>query len=493
MKSFIQYCLLLLVGMAGFAACKKDENNNNSSNQYALRISNGAQSVNPDESITYQAVLIDKTGAISTPSNVSWSSSNTNVATISGNGQVTIASVGTTTIRASVSINGSTLTAEAPLSVRAQGVFMVAPWAILVDTEFPDIQLEPVYLGTGSTAYTYTSSNTSIATVSASGVVNFVAAGSCEITVTATGLDGQPSVIVPVVVLGVPTVELPVARITLSPASHNIFKTETAQFNARAYKADGSEVTTTMTWSVEDPAIASVSQSGVVTGLAVGETKVRVEAQGIVAEAAVYVAPTKTLVITPYYTTIAPSGTRQFSAQLYNVSRNSNGDFVLTAGVTPSNLHWEIPTYGFSMFDIATVNQQGLVTMKSDAMPSMMTVLLVSDPNNTDTEAGAASIGVAVGSGCNCGTRDAAAASLRLSSASSVTLSMGQTHQIQADVLDANGNVLSNAAIEYCSSDIQVADVDATGEISATAFLPNTATITVCHGNLSRTVTVNVQ
>jgi plastocyanin len=279
----------------------------------------------------------------------------------------------------------------------------------------------------------------------------------------------------------------------MSPASHNIFKNETAQFTARAYKADGSEVSTTMVWSVEDPAIASVSQSGVVTGLAVGETKVRVEAQGIVSEAAVYVAPTKTLVITPYYTTIAPSDTRQFTAQLYNVSRNSNGDFVLTAGVTPSNLHWEIPTYGFSMFDFATVNQQGLVTMKSDAMPAMMTVLLVSDPNSTDTEAGAASIGVAMSSGCNCGTRDAAAASIRLNSASSVTLSMGQTHQIQADVLDANGNVLSSASLNYCSSDIQVADVDATGEISATAFLPNTATVTVCHGNLSRTITVNVQ
>lgn len=493
MRNFIQYCLLLLVGVAGFTACKKDEDSNNSSNQYVLRIANGAQSINPDESITYQAILIDKTGAVSTPSGISWSSSNTSIATISGNGQVTVASVGTTTIRASVSMNGSTLTAEAPLSVRAQGLFMVAPWAILVDTEFPDIQLEPVYLGTGSTTYTYASSNSSIATVSASGVVNFVGAGSCDITVTATGLDGQPSVIVPVVVLGVPSVELPVARIALSPASHNIFKNETAQFTARAYKGDGSEVSTTMTWSVEDPTIASVDQSGQITGLAVGETTVRVTAQGIVAEAAIYVAPTKTLVITPYYTTIAPSDTRQFAAQLYNVSRNSSGDFVLTAGVTPSNLRWEIPTYGFSMFDIATVNQQGLVTMKSDATPGMQTLLMVSDPNNADTEAGAASIGVAVSSGCNCGTQDANAVSLRLNSAATVTLSMGQTHQIQADVLDVRGNVLSSAALNYCSADIQVADVDASGEITATAFLANTTTITVCHGSLRRTITVTIQ
>lgn len=94
--------------------------------------------------------------------------------------------------------------------------------------------------------------------------------------------------------------------------------------------------------------------------------------------------------------------------------------------------------------------------------------------------------------GCNCGNQDAAASSITLSSSNTVTLSVGQTSQIQAEVVDAQGNPVSGASLTYCSDNIQVADVSSGGKITATGF-SGTATITVCHGNLSKTVSVTLQ
>lgn len=491
MKTFYYFLLPLL--LLSIVSCKKDKKSDSDSEK-VLAIENGAMTVKPDGgNVTYKAVLIDKEGTRTEATGVTWSSSEQGTATISASGLVSVVQPGVTTIKASVTIDGVTLTAEAPLNIQVQGVFVVAPSAILVDTEFPDIQLEPVYLGTGSTTYSYQSNNTSVATVSSSGLVNFIAAGSCQITVTASGLDGSPSVIVPVVVLGAPTITLPISRIVVAPASHAILKSETAQFSAKAYKSDNQEVSTTFTWSVTDPNIASIDASGNVTPLKIGSTTIRAMAEGVVGEAELMVVSDKVIIVDPYYTTAAAGATKQFTAKQYQVVRDGGGELALGAMSTPNNLTWEIPTYGFSMFDIATIDNNGLATVKSSATPGLLTYVLAYNPNDLEIEPGVGVLSVAVSSSCDCGTADPAAANIVLSSASTVNLSFGQTAQIQAQVVDAAGDPVSGATLEYCSSDVQVANVDFNGEISAAAFSSNTATITVCHGSLSQTITVNVQ
>lgn len=477
--------------LVGFSACKKDENNDgDASKKYMLVIDNGPQTVAPDESPSFRAVLIDEQGQRSTPSNVSWTSSQTGVATISASGQVSIAQAGITIVRASVEIEGTTLTAEAPLNVRIPGLFVVAPSAILVDTEFPNIQLEPVYLGTQTTSYSYSSSNDAVASVSSTGDVDFRGAGSCEITVTANDLDGSPSVVVPVLVIAVPQVELPVVRIELSPSSHTILRNETASFTARAFNSSGTEVTNaSFTWSVEDPSIASIDANGTVSPLAVGETMVRVEASGLVATAELTVVPDEVLLLDPYFVSLGSNQSRQFTATLHPVTR-VNGELALGAGSTPSNLQWEIPTYGFPIFDIATVNSSGLVTMRDNITPGVSTIVLASIPGNPDVEPGAAMILAAVSGPCDCGTQNANATQLVLTSPSTITVGFGQQVQIQAEVRDASGAVISSAPITYCSNDLMAVDVDFDGNVTATGFGGST-TVRVCHGNLSQTVTVN--
>lgn len=68
---------------------------------------------------------------------------------------------------------------------------------------------------------------------------------------------------------------------------------ETLQLSAKGTLGDGSpaDVTFYATWSSDDPAIVSVSQGGVVTGVAKGTTRIRVKVSGVEGEAAFATGP----------------------------------------------------------------------------------------------------------------------------------------------------------------------------------------------------------
>lgn len=82
----------------------------------------------------------------------------------------------------------------------------------------------------------------------------------------------------------------PVARITLTPNPLNLAVNEVRQMTARAFDDDGNEITDAdFTWSMDDESIATVNQNGMVTGVTVGTTTVRVESGGEEATATVNV------------------------------------------------------------------------------------------------------------------------------------------------------------------------------------------------------------
>ena len=115
------------------------------------------------------------------------------------------------------------------------------------------------------------------------------------------------------------------------------------------------------------------------------------------------------------------------------------------------------------------------------------------DANGTVTALAVGSTKIRVMADGIIGTALSNASSIQITSPSTVNLSIGQMAPIQANILDAAGNAIPGATITYCSDDIQVADVNFNGEISATSFFSNSTTITICHGDLSQTITVNIQ
>src|SRR5204863_431992 len=100
---------------------------------------------------------------------------------------------------------------------------------------------------------TWTSSNTSVATVSTSGLVSGVTPGSATITATSEGKSGTASVTV---------TQVPVATVSLSPATPSIQQGQTVQLTATLKDASGNTLSgRTVTWSSSNTAVATVNSS----------------------------------------------------------------------------------------------------------------------------------------------------------------------------------------------------------------------------------------
>ena len=109
--------VLILFGLTGLWSCsKKDDSSPTPTKQYALVIKSGGQAVTVGNNFSFDAQLVGTDGTIiPITSGITYSSSNTDVATFSGT-SVYGKGQGTATVTASYSYNGTTYTASVPLS-----------------------------------------------------------------------------------------------------------------------------------------------------------------------------------------------------------------------------------------------------------------------------------------------------------------------------------------------------------------------------------------
>jgi len=479
-NKILLFAFITLISLGCSKEAKDTNGGSSNSADKILLIENGSQSIAPNESIEYKAVLVDKEGNTSVPKGVVWTSSNTNICTIVPSGVISVKSTGTVTINAKVSEGGQEYTATVPLGIQAPSVFAVAPSAIIWN-ENDNIQLESIYFSTNPTkpSYTYSSDNSAVATVSASGLVSTKSAGSCILTVTANNLDGSPSVLVPVLVVGTPKVVLPIVNIKVSPPSKDLFKNETQQLNAEAFDVDGNNVTAAFTWKSMNENIVMVSANGLVTPVRSGRTYVQASTKGIIGQAEIIVNPDTMIIVDPFYTSIPQNGSFQFKAETYLLTRTN---------MTPLNISqykWIVPTYGLSVFDIGTVDDNGLVSIKSNGMPGMTGTLLAQDLND-ESLMGAASFVVGLPSDCDCGMGNSDVASIEVSNSTPINTSLfGGSVQLNVVAKDKDGNVVNDPQLVFCSGNELVATVDSDGEIFVSGI--GSAKITICSGSYAKT------
>ena len=123
-----------------------------------------------------------------------------------------------------------------------------------------------VTMSDGSTppTVTWSSNANSVATVNAStGEITARGAGSAVITATAGGKTGSCTVTVTA------AATVPVTKVTISGPSHQVTEGETLQLTATVEPANATDKT--VTWSSSDQSVATVSPSGLVTGIKTGE------------------------------------------------------------------------------------------------------------------------------------------------------------------------------------------------------------------------------
>src|SRR5437870_3897203 len=136
---------------------------------------------------------------------------------------------------------------------------------------------------------TWSNSNPSAAGVNGTGLVTGVTAGSATITATSEGKNGTSAITV---------VHMPVASVTVTPASGTVPAASSLQLTATPKDANGNPlVGRTVTWQSSNTAAATVNGSGLVTGVAVGSATITATSEGQSGTSAI---------------TVTPPGTQQF-------------------------------------------------------------------------------------------------------------------------------------------------------------------------------------
>jgi len=208
---------------------------------------------------------------------VTWTSSDTSVATISPSGLVTAVGTGVTMITATMS--GVTSTAiPVPVAVlKSVTITPGQPGVLTVGTNQRFVALATYADGSVAVVTsqaTWASSDTTIATVSSSGVGTGAANGNTNITASFAGVSSQA------ITLKVATL----SSIAITPASpSNLAVQSTQQFTATGTYSDGTTVdlTSEVTWASSDTTIATIDATGLATGILNGNTNITATFAGV--------------------------------------------------------------------------------------------------------------------------------------------------------------------------------------------------------------------
>ena len=211
----------------------------------------------------------------------------------------------------------------------------------------------------------WTTSDPSVAQVSADGVVSSVDSGSATITArlgTKTGI------------AKVQVLKTSVASIAITPATSSIQSGQKQQLVATGTDDNGRTIKNlNVKWSSSNPALASVTGNGLVTGIAKGTCVITAQVQGRRATATVTVldVPVATVAVTLGAAQIAVGQTTQASVTLKDASGSP---------ITGRTVAWQSSNPA-----MATVNASGLVTALAFTVAMAGFCLLYTSPSPRDS------------------------------------------------------------------------------------------------------------
>ena len=233
---------------------------------------------------------------------VSWTSSNTAVATIGGSGRAKALTPGSTTITATLSsISGSSTLDVSNATIVS---ISVTPSGRTIP---PDTRLTFAATGLFSDRTTqvitrdctWASDNHAVATVGAGGTATAIGPGTANISATFTGVSGMAP-------LNVSSATL--SSISVTPASAVLAPTTSANCVATGTFSDGSTqvITNIVTWTSSAPSVASVNSGGKVTAQSHGNATITAQLGSLSANCAIVVdgSPLTSIKISPQIASI---------------------------------------------------------------------------------------------------------------------------------------------------------------------------------------------
>src|SRR5205807_589553 len=317
----------------------------------AVTVSPAAPTVQVGQTAQLTATPRDANGTPLSGRAVTWASNNTAVAMVNGSGLVTAGAVGSATITATSAGQSGTaaITVTAPTGQLAIGDSVQAT----VSTWVRNIAQPPADPATGTPP--------SVIGTQPAGARGVVDSG--PVLNTTPGGDGAiryhvlfaaaPSgwVVQDYLAKIVPTV--PVAAVTVTPASVSVLQGQTVQLTATPRDASGNPLTgRAISWSSSDNTIATVNSSGLVTGVVAGAVTITATSEGQSGTASITVSgvPVASVTVSPASASVPAGQTVELSATL----RDANGNILTGRSVT----------WASNNTSVATVTGTGLVTGK---------------------------------------------------------------------------------------------------------------------------------
>ena len=205
---------------------------------------------------------------------VTWKSSDTAIASIDSKGVLTAAKAGSVTATATQgSVSGTLGITVDPVAVTLTGINVTASSTTAVQGSTQQLTAQGTYSDSSTQTITsqvvWQSSESTIASVSNTGVLSANNPGSATITATMGSVSGTLAFVVSVA--AVPAVP-EVASIFVSPSQFSVASGQAKQLTAQAVYSDGTrqDVTSQVAWSSSNDSILAVASTGLATGVSTG-------------------------------------------------------------------------------------------------------------------------------------------------------------------------------------------------------------------------------
>ena len=385
-----------------------------------------------DDTTRLTARALDAGGRAIAGKTFAWGSSDAGIAAVGASGLVTAMANGAATITATS--DGVAGTAAVTVA-QAVATIIVTPDSASLNVVGGTVRLAATAKDArghaiAGQAFTWSSSDSSIVTVDASGVATAVSTGKATVTATASGKGGSAAV----------TVAQKAASVTLTPAAASLAALgATIQLTAAASDSNGHAINgKTFAWASSNTGIATVGTSGLVTAVANGAATITATADGAADTAEVTVAQVlASIVVTPATPSLGALGA---TVQLQASARDSNAHAI--GGKT---FDWASSDQA-----VATVSTSGLVTAVANGTATVTATAEGVDGTTTVTVA-------------------QKAAKVVLSPAGASVSGAGATQQFAVEARDSGGGLIPGPFVHatWTSLNPKVATVNASNGLAA--------------------------
>lgn len=364
-----------------------------------------------------------------TNKNVTWTSSNAKIASVSSDGVVKAVAPGTAVITCKTSNGGYTATCQVTVKQIVQTTKIEFKQSAYSISSGKSIQLGPKIYPSDATLKDckWSSSDTAIAKVDSKGLVTGVRPGKATITVTLLDSGKKDTCTVTVKAVKPSSVKLSASSVSIDPGKTYTLKATIAPTNATEKS---------VYWKSSDSSIASVSSSGVVKGIKPGKVTITCTTRANNKKATCTV-------------TVKAIKISKVTLNRTSMTLTYGKTYTLKATVSPSNATNKSVKWASSNTKVVTVTSAGkikavgtgkaYVTCKPADGGSGKGAVCLIEVTKIDV------IGI-------------------LLNQSSLVMDKGATYQLKATVLP---DTASNKTVKWVSSNTKVATVDSTGKVIA--------------------------